>query len=220
MLGSAWFHLAAAFVVTGLLLSFVAKPYWVPSGSMEQTLIPDDRVLVNRLAFVGGGPSTGDIIVFDADETWSVAAAPAENPLKALLRRVGEWSGFGPTGTHTLVKRIIGTPGDTVECCSASGAVMVDGVALDEPYIQSDLAFEPGTLDCDTADRSYRCFGPVTVPDGAYLVLGDNRDASADSALYCRAPDSPEDCWRWARRDDIVGRAVAIIWPVTRWGAL
>ena len=59
-------------------------------------------------------------------------------------------TGFGPSSAHTLIKRVIGTPGQTVECCSADGGLMIDGEPIDEPYITNDFAFEPGTLDCTT----------------------------------------------------------------------
>ncbi|MGB4780117.1 signal peptidase I [Microbacterium sp.] len=218
--GSAWFHLVAAFVVFGLILSFVAKPYVVPSGSMEQTLIPGDRILVNRLAFVGGGPHTGDVVVFDADETWNTGSPASVDPLRAALRWVGEVTGFGPSGPHTLVKRVIAASGQTVECCDQQGRVIVDGDPIDEPYVYEDFPFTPGVLDCTTAPRSQRCFDEVTVPDNSYLVLGDHRSNSSDSAARCRAPDADATCWRWAQQGDVVGRALVILWPIGRWSGL
>lgn len=220
MLGSPWFHLAAAFVVVGLVLSFVAKPFWVPSGSMEHTLEPGDRVLVNRLAYVGSQPATGDVIVFDADDTWGIAAPGSEGALKSVLRWLGEVTGFGPTGPHTLVKRVIAGPGQTVSCCDAQGRIDVDGSALDEPYLGSDFAFAAGTLDCTTTPRSMRCFDKVTVPAQSYLVLGDNRTESSDSAYLCRGDSPPAECWRFATRSGLVGKAVAILWPPGRWRGL
>ena len=215
-LSSAWFQLILAFVVFGLILAFVAKPYAVPSGSMENTLQPGDDVLVYRLAYLGSAPNTGDVVVFDADSTWG--AQPAENPLKTALRWIGHVTGFGPTGTHTLVKRVIAGPGQTVGCCSAKGQVVVDGHPLDEPYASNNLPFQPATLDCSSKPRSTRCFGPVTVPKNSYLVLGDNRGNSSDSAFGCRgAPVGDTTCFRWAKRDQIVGKVVAIMWPLGRW---
>lgn len=215
---SAWFHLILALVVFGLVLAFIAKPYAVPSGSMENTLQPGDRILVYRLAYLGSQPHTGDVVVFDADSQWGTL--PPESPLKAVLRWFASISGFGPTGAHTLVKRVIAGPGQTVSCCSAHGAVVVDGHPLDEPYITHNLPFTPGTLDCSTTSRSQRCFGPVTVPKDSYLVLGDNRANSSDSAFRCRgAPVGDVSCFRWARRSEIVGRVVASLWPIGRWRA-
>ena len=218
-MGSGWFQLVLAFVVTGLVLSFVAKPFWVPSGSMEATLQPGDRVLVNRLAYLGAGPSAGDIVVFDAGPAWSLPSPADENPLKSAARWIGEVTGFGPSSAHTLVKRVIGAPGQTVACCSADGALIVDGEPLDEPYVSNNLAFDPGVLDCETAPRSQRCFDEVTVPDASYLMLGDNRANSADSAYFCRGETTPG-CWRWATREGIIGKAVLLFWPITRWQLL
>lgn len=217
---SAWFQLILAFLVMAAVLNFIAKPYSVPSGSMEQTLQIGDHVLVNRLAALGGQPTTGDVIVFDAGESWDDAPPIAEAPLRAILRWVGEVSGFGPTSPHTLVKRVIAGPGQVVECCTDDGVLTVDGIALDEPYVFEDAAFEPGVLDCATTPRSRRCFDAVTVPDDSYLVLGDHRSNSSDSAAHCRGDDPDAGCWRWVHRDDIVGTAAAIIWPVDRWRGL
>ena len=220
VVGSVWFQLALAFLVAGLVLTFLAKPYAVPSASMEPTLQPGDSILVDRLAYAGGEPSPGDIVVFDADDTWDAAPPAPVDPLRGILRWIGEATGFGASGDHTLVKRVIATPGQTVSCCTHAGAILVDGEVLDEPYVVDDLPFEPGALDCATTPRSTRCFDEVTVPDASYLVLGDNRAVSADSAAACRVPDAPEDCWRWATGDGIVGRAAEILWPVSRWSGL
>lgn len=220
--GSVWFHLFAAFVVFGLILSFVAKPYWVPSGSMEQTLQIGDRVLVNRLAFVGGAePHTGDIVVFDAGPEWDTTPKAPENSIKAAARWLGEVTGFGPSGPHTLIKRVIAGPGQTVKCCSVDGRLVVDGKPLNEPYIYQDLPFQRGTLDCTTTPVSPRCLPEVTVPKDSYLVMGDHRSNSSDGAVNCRGRTDPEaNCWRWARSDEIVGKAVVVLWPFTRWSGL
>lgn len=220
IVGSAWFPLVVSLVVTALVLSFVAKPYSVPSGSMQATLQPGDRILVNRLAYTAADPGNGDVIVFDAGVDWDAGAPIDTNPLKAALRWVGEVTGFGPSGPRTLVKRVIGTPGQSVECCSPEGSVIVDGVPLDEVYVTNDFPFEPGVTDCTSVPASQRCFDAVTVPKDSYLMLGDNRAGSADSAVMCRFAGAAEGCWRWATRDGIVGRAVAILWPITRWAPL
>lgn len=220
MLGSPWFHLVAAFVVVGLFLSFVAKPYVVPSASMTTTLEPGDRVLVNRLAYVGAQPAPGDVIVFDADDSWDTQPAASANPLREALRWIGEVTGFGPSGSHTLVKRIVAGPGQTARCCTDTGAVVVDEAPLAEPYVKDDLPFVAGSLDCASTPRSARCFDEVTVPADSYLVLGDNRALSADSAARCRVADASTACWRWATRPHVVGKATVILWPITRWTGL
>lgn len=223
-LGSPWLHLAAAFVVVGLMLTFVIKPYVVPSASMEPAVRTGDRVLVDRVSLVFGEIERGDVVVFDADAAWEGARPAPANPLVGAARWVGEVTGFGPSSDHTLVKRVIGLPGEVVECCDAEGRIVVDGVAVDEPYVVGDLPFTVGEVDCDSADavgvRSPRCFDAVTVPDGSYLVLGDARAVSQDSASACRVEGVPDDCWRWMSRDAVVGRATVVFWPLDRWGAV
>ena len=218
--GSVWFHFVAAIVVAGLLSTFVAKLGYITSGSMENTLQVRDRVLIDRISLAFSDPQPGDVVVFDVDVPWDGPREAETNPLKIAWHWLGATTGIGPTGPNTLIKRVIAGPGQAVECCSVDGAVVVDGVPLDEPYIHEDLAFSPGSLDCDTTPRSPRCFDEVVVPEGSYLMLGDHRSRSSDSAAYCRVVDAPADCGRWAERDGIVGKATAILWPVSRWGTV
>lgn len=219
---SFWGQLLLAFLVYGLVLSFVAKPYTVPSGSMQGTLQPSDRVLVNRLAYRWAEPAGGDVIVFEASTSWDTTTQADSSPLKGIWHWVGQWTGFGASGPHTLIKRAIATPGQSASCCSTNGEVIVDGHPVSEPYVSNDFAFVPGTLDCTTSPRSSRCFDPVTVPVDSYLVLGDNRSGSSDSAWRCRVTTgtAPPACWRWATRAGLVGRADAIFWPANRWQTL
>lgn len=222
-LGSFWGQLILAVVVIGLILTFAVKPYAVPSASMEETLQPGDRVLVNRLAYRFGQPKGGDVVVFNAGQAWDSPSAEGQSrSVTMIIKDIWGWTGFGPTGSHTLVKRIIATGGQTASCCSADGAVVVDGTPLSEPYLGSNYPYTPGKLDCATTPRSLRCFGPVTVPEDSYLMLGDNRADSSDSAFQCRSRSSsatlPRDCWRWATKDGIVGKASVILWPLDRIG--
>ena len=219
VLGSFWGQLLLAMVVFGLIVSFVAKPYTVSSSSMEPTLKAGDRILVDRVSYRFGEPTGGDVAVFDAGPTWD-EETPEVSPLRAVWIWFGQWTGFGPSGPHTLVKRIIGTPGQTVACCSPEGQVIVDGTPLTETYLGEDLPFVPGSFDCETTPRSTRCFDAVTVPEGSYLMLVDNRARSADLASDCRVPDAPATCWRWALREEIVGRAQVILWPPDRWQSI
>jgi signal peptidase I len=205
-----WIHLALALGLTAVVIAFLGQP---SSGSMSPTLEPGDRLIVNRLAYVGSDPAAGDIVLFRPGDAWGERPTPA-NGLSAAVSWVGETTGIRP---YVLVKRVIGVPGDTVECCSAEGAVRVNGVELDEPYVRKDLPFIDGELDCDSQPASLRCFPPVTVPAESYLVLGDNRANSADSAYLCRGGGA-DDCWRWAERDLVVGEAGPILWPISRWG--
>jgi signal peptidase I len=80
-----------------------------------------------------------------------------------------------------------------------------------------DHEFRAGSLDCESAVRSPRCFPPIVVPDGSHLVLGDHRSASADSVVGCRGAPSADDCARFVDRDDVIGRVFQIVAPLTRW---
>lgn len=219
--GSFWFNILAAFIVLGLVQGFVVKLYVIPSASMEQGLKPGDRVLVDRLAYGFGEPQPGDVVVFTASDTWHPSAPSLDDPLKTALKWVGSLVGVGPGTAHTLAKRVIAVEGQRVSCCDASGKLLVDGTPMDEPYIHADLPFTPGTLDCTTTIRSQRCFGPFTVPKNQYFVLGDYRSNSKDSISRCRGQDSTETCRvATVRRTDLVGRVFAIVWPISRWGAV
>ncbi|MDO9396867.1 MAG: signal peptidase I [Herbiconiux sp.] len=214
-------NLVAAFLVLALVQTFLVRLYSVPSGSMEQTLEVGDRILVNRLAYLGSEPTTGDVVVFDASEAWDGEVPPESNPLKAAVRWLGGVIGIGPSDRHTLVKRIIAGPGQTVSCCDAEGRVLVDGSPLDEPYVFEDLPFEAGVLDCASVPVSQRCFAEYTVPEGSYLALGDHRSASSDSIAHCRGtPTTTDDCVRLVRRDDIVGEVFQIVFPFSRWSGI
>lgn len=211
-------NVLVALLVVSLVQGFVVKVFNVPSGSMEETLDVGDRILVNRLAYAGAEPEPGDVVVFRAAGDWEPAAAPT-----GLLRRAAEFfgdlTGIGPSSHHYLVKRVIGTAGDTVECCDDAGGVLLEGEPLDEPYIHNDYPFEPGVQGCASEVRSLRCFGPLEVPEDSLLVLGDHRSNSADSVIGCRGRDPGDGaCLRAVGEETVVGRVVLKIWPLGREG--
>lgn len=215
MRGTFWFNLLAAVIVLALIQGFIVKLYAVPSGSMEDTLDVGDRILVNRLAYVGSGPTTGDIIVFNASEdTWGENPNISDNPLKNAVKWVTGLVGIGPSLNHTLVKRVIAGPGQTVSCCDVTGRMLVDGEPLSEPYVSSNFDFTPGALDCDSEPRSRRCVPEYTVPEGQYVVLGDNRAVSSDSLWRCRGKDNLDGCVRTVSRGDVVGKFLTVAWPL------
>ncbi|MDX2642650.1 signal peptidase I [Streptomyces sp. PA03-1a] len=103
----------AAAAVVALVNVFVAQPFEIPSGSMENTLRAGDRVLVNKLAYrFGEAPARGDVVVFD-----------------------GEGSFVQDSGGSDYVKRVIGVGGDRVTCCDERGRITVNGRPLDETYL-------------------------------------------------------------------------------------
>jgi signal peptidase I len=193
----------AALVLTILLKTFVVQVFAIPSGSMENTLQPGDRVLVNKLVYRFRDIARGDVVVFSGQGSWGPDAPPPPgNPLVRLWDGVTNLVGVSAPGTD-YIKRVVGLPGDHVVCCDARGRVTVNGVPLSEQsYVH------PG-------DAPSQIPFSVTVPPGRLWVLGDNR-ANSDDSRY--------------RRDDpgsgtipisaVVGRAFVIIWPPSRIGDL
>lgn len=212
-------HLALALLVLAIAQAFVVKPFRIPSESMSPTLETGDRILVSRTAYIGSDPAVGDVVVFSRPRGWD--ATPERDPVRTAVGWVGDVLGFGPSNEDALVKRIIGGPSSSVRCCSADGHVEVDGMPLAEDYVLKDLPFTPGVNDCNTSPVSPRCFGPIAVPADSYLVLGDNRQNSSDSVIFCRGASSPPaSCARFIRRSDIVGKVVMKVWPPTRFGVM
>ena len=192
----------AALVLTILLKTFVAQVFAIPTGSMENTLQPGDRVLVNKLVYRFRDIARGDVVVFSGQGSWGPDAPPPPgNPLVRFWDGVTNLIGISAPGTD-YIKRVIGVPGDHVACCDA-GRVTVNGVPLSEQsYVH------PG-------DVPSQVVFSVTVPPGQLWVLGDNRANSDDSRYRRDDPGSgtiPESA--------VVGRAFVIIWPPSRIGDL
>ena len=188
-----------AFALTFLIQTFIAKVYYVPSGSMEQTLHGvengGDRILASKIVYDFRHPEQGDVVVFKGPDTW---AAEADIPgpsswLGKFGQAVGSVIGIAPANEKDFVKRVIAVGGQSVSCCDAQGNMQVDGRSLSEPYIYQNWPFTPGDASSDctkTADGMYytsqRCFDPIKVPDGQLWVMGDHRSDSLDSFYYCR----------------------------------
>ncbi|WP_370893825.1 signal peptidase I [Janibacter sp. GXQ6167] len=204
-----------ALALLAIATHVLARPFVIPSGSMEQTLTPGDRILA-QIAFVDDTQlGRGDIIVFGHGQTWADPALPPAGPAKEAVRTVGGILGVGPSHQTHTVKRIIGTPGDQVSCCDEGGRVTVNGQGIDEPYVFEDFEFIPGQLDCTTDPRSTRCFSEVTVPKGSYFVLGDHRSQSGDSAINCRSSASDgATCAQFVPMDQVVGTVGFRFWPL------
>jgi signal peptidase I len=202
--------LLIAFVLALVVKTFFVQAFFIPSGSMEQTLhgctgCTGDRVLVNKVPYWFGKPSPGEIAVFKGPDTWTpeVSVAPPSNWVSGALLWLGRTVGVAPPSEDDFVKRVIATAGQTVQCCDAEGRVTVDGRPLDEPYI-----FENTPIDS-------RPFGPVTVPQGRLWMMGDHRSASADSRSHIGDRYSGT-----IGVSDVIGKAAVIVWPVGRFGLL
>jgi signal peptidase I len=149
-----------ALVLAVIVKTFLFQAFYIPSGSMLDTLDINDRVLVNKLSFKVGDVKRGQVVVFEQDN----GDEPDENVIQTLLRNLGESIGLS-TPEADLIKRVIGLPGDTIEI--RENQVLVNDVAVAEPYLRT------GSRMGD--------FGPLVVPEGEYFVMGDNRSSSQDS---------------------------------------
>lgn len=194
----------AALAVSFLIKTFVVRSFHIPTSSMENTLAIDDRVIVNQLTPGVFPLERGDIVVFADPGGWLPSGLAAEDdPLTKLFDWVGGWFGVPPSSSEQhLIKRVIGLPGDRVACCDALGAMTVNGVPLDEPYL---------TLPEGTTLVSGTPFD-VEVPEGTLWVMGDNRYNSADSRANRDKPSEG-----FVPISLVVGRAIVISWPVERW---
>ena len=184
--GSFWRELpillGVAILVAVLVRAFVLQTFYIPSPSMEHTLDINDRVLLNKLVYDFRDPERGEIVVFRAPEEWR----------------------NGPEG-EDFIKRVIGIPGDRIQCCDEQQRLIINGHSIDEPYLFS----EDGISD-PAADQEF----DVTVPADRMWVMGDHRSASGDSLEH----------WEQTRQievatvplDAVVGRAFVVFWPVGR----
>lgn len=214
-------HLVAALIVIAVVQGFFVKVFQVSSNSMEKTLMPGDRVLVNRLAFLDSQPAAGDVVVFERPKLWNGHKHQGASR-RTVVGWFGDVFGFGPSNSDALIKRIIAGPGEGIFCCDNEGRLVRDGQSVDESDLGRDLPFRAGSLDCDTSPASNRCFPALTIPDKHYLVAGDNRAHSSDGISRCRGVHAENglDCARLVPRDDIVGSVFLVILPVERWRTL
>ncbi|WP_374009580.1 signal peptidase I [Leifsonia sp. LS-T14] len=189
-----------ALLVSFLVKTFLIRPFFVPSESMENTLQIGDRVVVDEIGPRLSGIHRGDVVVFRDPGNWLPArSGPAPGWLDQALTAVG--LSAADSDQH-LVKRVIGIGGDHVACCTAEGKVTVNGVAITEPYI---------LLPPEQKDASLVPFS-VTVPEGSLWVMGDNRDHSADSRFHTSGPGGGS-----VPVSGVVGRVFVIMWPPGRW---
>ncbi|MGP5608424.1 signal peptidase I [Arthrobacter rhombi] len=188
-----------ALVLSFVIKTFFFRAFYIPSGSMEQTLEINDRIFVNLLIPGPFDLHRGDVVVFNDDLGWLGETPPTPtNPVTEAMTFVGL---LPNTADQHLVKRLIGMPGDTVECCSEDGRLIVNGEPITEPYIY------PGAA---PSEESFK----VTVPAGKAWVMGDHRNASADSRFHPDIQDGFIDT------DSIEGKAVLRAWPLDRFGTI
>jgi signal peptidase I len=174
-----------ALVLAMVIRTFIVQAFMIPSGSMEDTLLVGDYVLVSKFAYDFWEPQRGDVIVFKyplQDNTM--------NPwiwTKELFMKLG---GVPTPPRMDYIKRIIGLPGETLEL--KDGVVYINNEPLDEPYLK-----EPPNLNISLNKH----FGPITIPEDSYFMMGDNRNESKDSRYWGVLP-----------KDLIKGKAIIIYW--------
>lgn len=199
----------AIIVVSALLIAFVIKSFlfrsfYIPSSSMEDTLLINDRIIVNELVPDIIPLEHGDVVVFSDPGGWLNATPPAvSDPLSSAIDALFGFVGLGGSESEDhLVKRLIGLPGDHVTCCTPQGLIEVNGEPVEEPYIKLPSAgSESSGIEFD-----------VVVPDNAIWVMGDNRYNSADSRYNQDQPGKG-----FVPLDNVVGRAFVVSWPFARW---
>lgn len=196
--------LAAALLVSFLVKTFLIRSFYIPSESMADTLLRDDRIIVNQLTPDLVPIARGDVVVFKDPGGWlTPTPRPDRSPLADVVVGFLAAVGLSPEDSNDhLIKRVIGLPGDTVACCNEFGQLTVNGVPLDEPYVHLP----------DGANRVSADDFVALVPDDGLWVMGDNRWASADSRYNTDKPGNG-----FVPVSNVVGRAVLITWPIDRW---
>lgn len=190
--------IVTAMVMAVIVKAFLVQAFYIPSGSMEPTMLVNDRILVQKVSYWGGNDiARGDIVVFNDPGNW-LTAIESRHPTNVVQSTL-EVFGLFPTGGH-LIKRVIGVGNDEVKCCDNAGRLMVNGVALDEPYVLD------GSL---TRDQTF----DVKVPQNYLWVMGDNRGNSADSRAHLGDPGGG-----FVPADNVVGKAWLRVWPWNRAG--
>ena len=192
-----------AFIASYGIKTFLVRAFYIPSGSMKETLQVNDRILVNQLVPGVQDVNRGDIVVFSDPGGWvHPQAMPETNAFQDLLQQVGL---AAEVTDEYVVKRVIGVGGDHILCCDANGLVTINGVPIREPYIT--LPEGETLVSKDPFD--------VVVPEGSVWVMGDNRWASKDSRYNQDQPGKG-----FVSEDEIVGHAFLLNWPISRFGTL
>ncbi|MFZ1410896.1 MAG: signal peptidase I [Micropruina sp.] len=197
-----------ALIASTLLRLFLAQMFVIPSGSMENTLMVRDRVMVQKVA----GWGRGDVVVFRDTEKWLVTEPEKLGPVRQTL----VFLGLAPDeSTNHLIKRVIGMPGDRVQCCDAQGRLLVNGYPLDET---SYLYTTPDGRQIKPSDFEFQ----VVVPRDRIFVMGDHRNNSQDSR--CHLDDQGTEGLigspAFVPTANVVGSTVAVVFPFYRWRVL
>lgn len=209
-------------LVLGAFNTFVGRMYLIPSESMEPTLhgcagCTPDRIFVNKLSYLGdSSPQPGDVVVFRGTDSWNTGyvSQRSQNPAVRGIQNAASYIGLVAPDEHTLVKRVIATGGQTVQCLEGDPGVMVDGKKVDDSYTLQPMAnpVDP-TTGSDACQGEY--FGPITVPEDSLWMMGDNRTNSLDSRAHIA-----DEYQGIIPEDHVVGKVSAIVLPLGRAGGV
>jgi signal peptidase I len=193
------FILITAITLSVLLRTFIFQAFFVPSESMVATLLTDDRIIASKLSYRFGEINRGDVVVFADPGDWLPDRRP-ETGVKANLTKLFTWIGVLPANSgEDLVKRVIGIPGDTVECCTNKHLVINGYELKNESYTRGD---------------SDQIKFKIKVPEGRLFVMGDNRQYSSDSRFHMETASGTIPI------ENVVGQVVSIVWPLNRFGTM
>lgn len=194
----------SALIVSIIVKTFFLHFFFIPSGSMENTLQIGDRIAVNKFGALFSEIKRGEVVVFADPDNWlGTAPEDGQSGFAGQVKNVLITLGVVPDpAKQFLIKRVIGVGGDTVICCDATGKLQVNGKSITEPYV-----YENNT----PSDSKFN----VTVPKGFVWVMGDHRAASADSRFHTDDINKG-----MVPLSKVVGRATFIVWPVKNWDFL
>ena len=194
-------------VVLAMALSFVVKTwlfqaFYIPSGSMESTLVKDDRVIDSKLTPGPFDLKRGDVVVFEdpgVPSPWLGGLGETHSTVGGPFHEALVFVGLLPEDSENhLIKRVIGLPGDHVQAEGDTGKIKVNGVEITEPYVKpGDFPSEGKKFD-------------ITVPAGRIWVMGDHRSDSSDSRWH----DDGTGATGSVPMDKVVGRALFVVWPI------
>lgn len=223
----AWVEYLVTFVVAILLLglfnTFIGRLYQIPSESMEPTLVgcedcTDDRIFVDKVSYRFSDIDQGDVVVFSGTGAWSedYVSTRSSQPVIAGLQNGLEMIGILAPDEFTLVKRVIATGGQTVQCQEGDPGIMVDGEQADDSYTLDPMSYpvDPGT-GSEACQGDY--FGPVEVPEDKLWLMGDNRTNSKDARYYNLGGDPEEGL---VPVENVVGKVQFTVWPPSRIGGV
>ncbi|HEY4939737.1 MAG TPA: signal peptidase I [Actinomycetota bacterium] len=181
-----------AFAIAIIIKTFVVQAFYIPSESMQNTLLVNDRVLVSKFIYRFKDPRPGDIVVFVAPASATTSLPAPSGGISGFLNSLKEGLGL-PSSQRDFIKRVVAVGGDTVQV--KDNALYVNNVRKDEPYLK----------DHNPATMGMGDYGPTKVPKDHLFVMGDNRSNSDDSRMFGTITKS-----------SVLGQAFLRIWPVNR----